>query len=471
MLGRAANDVTGSCLYLKWRGFQMLIECGMYQSNDILEAYNINKDMFNGINLSEIDAIVVGHLHVDHMAALPYAWRKGFGGKIYMTPETAKISKELMLNSAYIMNGDAVYLSSKYKKKYEPLYDSYDVETVMDYVECIGEYDVDVPISDDGNVLVRFLRNSHCIGAAQIIITLKGDNVTKKIYYSSDLGAIRTQNHFVDDLQMVDDKEYFSAAFIESTYGDSKRENARKREKDLEILRTVIAETISKGGKVIIPSFAAIRAQEIMYSLYKMYGEDKSFATKVLVDSPLIHDICMDYSSILKGVNKVEWDEVMRWDNIKFIKDKKESLAAIANPSPAIVISSSGFCTNGRVTDWVTEYISDPNSAIVFIGYIGADNSYLSYRIKNSKPNSKVKINGKSFDNKINVVSLTTFSSHASCKDLVEIGSNLRTDKLILQHGSTEAKLSLKRLIEDELSKKNKTFKVAVASQGMFIKI
>ena len=172
MLGRAANDVTGSCLYLKWRGFQMLIECGMYQSNDILEAYNINKDMFNGINLSEIDAIVVGHLHVDHMAALPYAWRKGFGGKIYMTPETAKISKELMLNSAYIMNGDAVYLSSKYKKKYEPLYDSYDVETVMDYVKCIGEYDVDVPISDDGNVLVRFLRNSHCIGAAQIIITL-----------------------------------------------------------------------------------------------------------------------------------------------------------------------------------------------------------------------------------------------------------------------------------------------------------
>lgn len=472
MLGRAARDVTGSCLYLRWRGFQMLIECGIYQSNDVLEAYNTNKNLFNDIDMSEIDAIVVGHLHADHESALPLAWRKGFEGKIYMTPETARISKDLMLNSAYIMYGDATYLTGKYRKQYEPLYDKYDVETVMDYIETIDTYNVDVPISKDGNVSIRFLPNSHCIGATQIIITLKDGTQVKKVYYSSDLGAIHTQNHFVNDLQMVSDDEYFAAAFMESTYGDGKRDNKRKRKKDLDILKTVTLETIEKGGKVIIPSFAAVRAQEVLYSLYKIFGNDDSFKTDVIVDSPLMRDICKDYSAVLKGVDKVEWEEVLAWGNIKFTADKKDSIAAIKNrDKPVVVLSSSGFCTNGRVTAWLQEYLNDPNSSLVFVGYLGGDNSYLAYRIKNSKPNEAIKINGRSVENKINIVALQTFSSHAPCDDLVKIGAGLRTEKLILQHGSTEAKDNLKRLLEKELPKRNKSFKVICANQGMFIRL
>ena len=471
MLGRAAKEVTGSCLYLKWHGFQMLIECGIYQSNDILEAYNANKYMFDGIDMSDIDAIVIGHLHADHQSALPYAWRKGFNGKIYMTPETAKISKNLMLNSAYIMDGDAKYLSSRFKKQYEPLYDKYDVETVMDYVEIIGDYDKDIPISDDGNVLLRFLPNSHCIGAAQIVLTLKSSSAVKKIYYSSDLGAIRTQNHFVKNLQLPDCKEHFDVSFIESTYGDGKRESRRKRKKDLEILKTVINETIEKGGKVIIPSFAAVRAQEVLYSLYSIFGDDDSFKTDVIVDSPLMRDICKDYSLVLNGAERVEWDEVMRWKNIKFIKEKTASLAAIASDAPSVVVSSSGFCTNGRVTSWLQNYLDDENSTIVFVGYLGDDNSYLSYKINNTKRNASVKINGKYVENKINIVSLQTFSSHAPCSDLVEIGAGLNTDKIVLQHGSHEAKENLKCLLENEISKQNKTSKVVISNQGMFIRL
>lgn len=471
MLGRAAKEVTGSCLYLKWHGFQMLIECGIYQSNDILEAYNANKYMFDGIDMSDIDAIVIGHLHADHQSALPYAWRKGFNGKIYMTPETAKISKNLMLNSAYIMDGDAKYLIRRFKKQYEPLYDKYDVETVMDYVEIIGDYDKDIPIYDDGNVLLRFLPNSHCIGAAQIILTLKSGSAVKKIYYSSDLGAIKTQNHFVKNLQLPDCKEHFDVSFIESTYGDGKRESRRKRKKDLEILKTVINETIAKGGKVIIPSFAAVRAQEVLYSLYSIFGNDDSFKTDVVVDSPLMRDICKDYSLVLNGAERVEWDEVMRWKNIKFIKEKTASLAAIVSDAPSVVVSSSGFCTNGRVTSWLQNYLNDENSTIVFVGYLGDDNSYLSYKINNTKRNASVKINGKYVENKINIVSLQTFSSHAPCSDLVEIGAGLNTDKIVLQHGSQEAKENLKCLLEDEISKQNKTSKVVISNQGMFIRL
>ena len=77
---------------------------------------------------------------------------------------------------------------------------------------------------------------------------------------------------------------------------------------------------------------------------------------------------------------------------MKFIKEKEDSLACVKNHSPKIILSSSGFCTNGRVLSYLHEYLNDEKSMVIFSGYTGADNSYLSYRIKNYKENKFIKI-------------------------------------------------------------------------------
>jgi metallo-beta-lactamase family protein len=106
---------------------------------------------------------------------------------------------------------------------------------------------------------------------------------------------------------------------------------------------------------------------------------------------------------------------------------------------------------------------------ICFSGYVGDNNSYLSYRVKNYKENKIIKISGDPVENKADCMSLMTMSSHANRKDLIEFGSSVQTEKLILVHGSAEAKNDLKEDLKEAISKKDKTFKVVAASKDMFL--
>ena len=126
---------------------------------------------------------------------------------------------------------------------------------------------------------------------------------------------------------------------------------------------------------------------------------------------------------------------------------------------PKIVLSSSGFCTNGRVVGYLKKYISDPNSMIIFSGYTGDNPSYLSYRIKNYRDNKFIKINKEQIPNRADCITLSTFSSHASFTDLVKFGSSLNTNKLVIVHASDEAKKCLAAKLVDEISKNDKTYK------------
>lgn len=106
---------------------------------------------------------------------------------------------------------------------------------------------------------------------------------------------------------------------------------------------------------------------------------------------------------------------------------------------------------------------------VIFSGYTGADNSYLSYRIKNYKENKFIKISGDKVENKADCISLGTFSSHANRNELIEFGSKVNTEKLVLVHGSTVAKNSIKEDLKEAISKEDKSFKVIASSKDMVI--
>jgi metallo-beta-lactamase family protein len=106
---------------------------------------------------------------------------------------------------------------------------------------------------------------------------------------------------------------------------------------------------------------------------------------------------------------------------------------------------------------------------IIFSGYIGGDSSYLSYRIKNFKDNKTITINKKTISNRADCITLSTFSSHASHEELVEIGSELNTEKIILVHGSNQAKLDLQKDMQEAVSKNNKTTRVVCSTKDMVI--
>lgn len=458
--------MTGSCIYIRFANKQILLECGLHQSssNSYLDSYRINSAKFK-FNPKEIDYVFIGHGHIDHIGLLPRLYKEGFKGKIISTEATARIADALLKNCAFILSDEARILSKRYKRDYSPIYSEDDVFHTLDYFFIYDEYNK-VHKLDDA-VSFMWLNNSHCIGASQLVLLLDDGNNKKKILYSSDIGALCTKNHYVNKTEIYDG--FVDVAIMESTYGNPKRTNKKTREFDKEHLRVAINTVLEREGSVILPAFSFSRTQEILTELYELFGNDDSFTSDVIVDSKLSCEMCSIYDEVLSGKNKTLWDKVIRWKNVRLIKEKVESQSCIADTTPKIAISSSGFCTNGRVINYLDKYLRDTNSMIIFSGYVGDNQSYLSYRIKNSKDNKTININKKPVPNKADCITMSTFSSHANFDDLVEFGSSLNTNKLILVHGSEESKNNLKNSLQNAISKNDKTYKVICSSKDMVV--
>lgn len=467
-VGKAAEEVTGSQYLVKFGNKQILIECGLNQSqsNDYLDSYKANSEKF-AFKPSEIDYVFVAHSHIDHCGLLPRLVSKGFKGKIITTDITAKIIEPLLKNSCAILEDEARVLSKRYGREYIPLYSGDDVENTLKLIEAYNEYNTIIYL--DEIVSFQWLKNSHCVGAAQLQLILNDGVKTRKILYTSDIGSISERNHYVGETEIP--QMFNDVSIMESTYGNPKRENKKNREYDVRHLKSAIDTVLERGGTAILPCFSFSRTQELLTTLYEIYGNCNNFNSPVLVDSKLSCDISELYNNILSGENLEKWDKVYNWQNVEFISDKERSEGYVGNKSPKIVISSSGFCTNGRVVSYLRNYLSDPKSMIIFTGYVGNNPSYLAYRIKNAQSNKYISVNGEKVLNKADCIALSTFSSHAGYNDLIKYGSSLNTNKLVLVHGSEESKKCLANGLEKAICENDKTYKVSISNKGMIVRI
>lgn len=294
--GKASEDVTGSQYLIKFGGRQILLECGLHQSssNSYLDSYKINAEKFR-FKPSEIDYVFVAHAHIDHSGLLPRLVKEGFHGKVIATGRTAAVMKPLLLNSCYIINDEARVLSKRYKRDYSPIYEEKDVYETLDLIYEHDEYNRVYKLDDV--VSFQWLHNAHCVGAAQLQLILTAGGKKKKILYTSDIGALSTKNHYVTDTEVPEG--YNDLVLLEATYGNSKRSSAKTREQDVKHLKSAIDTTLVRGGSVVLPCFSFSRTQEMLTTLYEIYGEDQRFTVPVIVDSKLSCEISELYSHIL----------------------------------------------------------------------------------------------------------------------------------------------------------------------------
>ena len=466
--GESANDVTGSQYLVRFGESQCLLECGLHQSstNDYLDSYKINSEKFK-FKPSEIDYVFVAHTHIDHIGLIPRLVKEGFKGEIIATEKTARIMKPLLLNCCEILNDEACVLSRRYGREYKPLYEEEDVLSALSLIHVYDEYNVIHKLNE--NISFQWLRNSHCLGSAQIQLILKDKNQIKRVLYTSDLGSPKTSNHYVSTTEIPE--MFNDVVIMESTYGDSRRTPKNKRSFDIEHLKVAIETVTERKGTVILPCFSFSRTQELLTVIYDIFGAESKFDIPVYIDSKLSCEVCRLYSELLSGDDLEKWNHVCSWKNVHFITEKEDSLACIESKNSKIVISSSGFCTNGRVVRYLKKYLRDKKSMIIFSGYTGDNSSYLSYRIKNCKRNKFIKINKEFVPNKADCITLSTFSSHANCDDLVMFGSSLNTNKIVLVHGSAEAKKCLAEKLREAISKRDKTYRVVESQKDIVVRL
>ena len=432
----AAHQVTGSRTLVEWTdGRFFLVDYGMEQGeNDLLQA-----DL--PVPVSKIEYIFLTHAHIDHSGLLPLIYRQGFRGIIYATPETENLCSIMLADSAHIHETDAAYATKKNLRTggpvVEPLYTAEDVAGVMDLFHTC-EYDK-LCLIDEG-LSVRFIDIGHLLGSAAIEFFLEDKGKTRKLVCSGDVG--NSNQPIIRNPKSISEADYI---LIESTYGTRLHEAAVPT---LPILTEILRKTFSRGGSVIIPSFAVGRTQELLYFFREikqnhLLPEFESFP--VYVDSPLANEAtavflqcnpdCLDektHNIMLSGQNPI-W-----FEGLHTVVSSEESKALNEDKSnPKVIIASSGMCEGGRIRHHLKHNLWDKKNTIMFAGYQAAGT--LGRLIFDGA--KSVKILGEEIDVDAEITLLAGISGHADRDGLLQWLSEFqrKPSYIFVNHGDEES--------------------------------
>ena len=464
-VGENAEDVTGSCIWIKTPDTQVILECGLFQccgKDSILKQYKINNRKFE-FKPKNLDAIFVMHNHADHCGNVPKCFKEGANCPLIMPKGSYEILKILLNDSANIMERDANTISEQFERDYQPIYDKEDVENALINYK---EYDFDEVYELNPYVKFRFVSSQHILNSAQLELWITCNNITKKILYTSDLGNLHVHEYYTHKFKGVSKAD---VVIGEATYAGTDRiATAKTRKSDLAKIKTVVQETTANNGKVLFPCFANQRTQVMVTELYKLFGNDPTFNTTVLIDSPMAANICRAIHGSLNKEQQKLWKEVSEWKNLRVVSDHAESKGWREYQGPLIVCASSGMLQFGRSVMWTSTLLKNYNNTIMFCGY--AASGSLADIIKNGSK-KYVKIDGKRVYNRAKIVSLTSFSSHMQKDDLKKYYGSIECDKIILVHGDKDARIAFAPEVEEERSKNNLTGKVIIANKDYILRL
>ena len=429
----AAHAVTGSCHCLEVNGKKILIDCGLQQGRDEHDDNTLD------FSPNYIDYVLVTHAHIDHSGRIPLLVKEGFNGRILTTGLTAQLMSVMLRDSAHIQEGDANWHNQKGKRAglppVEPLYTLMDAEEAIQMLETV-EYGWLFDLCE--GVKVRFTDAGHLLGSSVLEIWATEGGVTKKIVFSGDLG--NQDQPIIRDPSFVDDADY---VVMESTYGDR---NHEPPESYTGALARLIDDVFSKGGNVVIPSFAVGRTQELLYFLreIKRDGLVTSLPSfKVYVDSPLAAEATKIYSGNLKGYLDEEaisiiqgGENLFTFPGLTLTQSTEESRALNDDKTPKVIISASGMCDAGRIRHHLKHNLWRPECAVVFVGYQG-EGTLGRYLLEGAR---SVKLFGEDISVRAKIVNFKGLSSHADRDHLLEWVGHFspKPQQVFVVHGDSE---------------------------------
>lgn len=438
-----ARSVTGSRFLIRAEGDCLLVDCGLFQERE-LRARNWEDFPFPP---GEIDAVILTHAHLDHCGYLPKLVREGFSGDIYCTPPTAEVVKIALLDSAKIHEEDAAYKKRRHEKEKRkgpypevPLYTTADAEAVFPHLVTVP-YRASAAVSP--RMKLTFRDAGHIIGSSLVELKVAGDGGEERLLFSGDLG--RRRNPLLSNPETVEGADYL---FLESTYGDRLHESQAAA---LGKLRGVINETAARGGKVVIPTFAIERAQELIYFIKLLREEEKIPALDCFIDSPMAIDITGIYASFPDYLNGGSLDRFagggspFSFPLLNMTRDTRDSIAINSHRGPAIIMAGSGMCTGGRIKHHLVGQISRPESTILFVGYQARGT--LGRAIQ-ERPD-EVRILGRNRPVRARIETINGFSAHADRDEIVGWLDKfaLPPKRVFVVHGEEESSLALAETI------------------------
>ncbi len=445
-VGAAGGNVTGSRHLVHTEHATILLDCGLFQGRR-KDTYERNRDL--GFRASDVDVMVLSHAHIDHSGALPRLYRQGFRGPIYCTPATRDLCAVMLEDSAEIQRQDAAYINRAIERDHadmepvEPLYTQDDVVGTLGLMVNVP-YHREIVIAE--GVKLTYYDAGHVLGSAMVALDIDVVGEERRLVFSGDIG--RRHMPILRDPEIPPRATYL---LMESTYGDRNHDPIERMEDEL---HDVIKRTVDRGGKVIVPSFALERAQEVIYALKDLKNQGRLPDVPVYVDSPLtvkvtdvfrMHPDCFDRRArelVLSG------DSPFDFEGLKYVSSVEDSKAIDRSDDPAVIISASGMCEFGRVVHHLVASIENRKNTVMIVGFQAQHT--LGRRLVERR--TRVRIFGVERDRHAEVAVLNGFSAHAGQDDLIDYAERVREAgslrTVALVHGEDKPRNTLKELLE-----------------------
>lgn len=427
----AAGTVTGSKTLIESdNGTRILVDCGLFQGGKLLRSFNWNP---LSVLPSTIDYVVLTHGHLDHCGWLPRLVNEGFDGKIFCTGPTKSISNLILQDSAKIQEEEAEKANKEHYSKHdpaEPLYTVEQADKVLPYFKVIA---IDTPFELEEGIMATYFYAGHILGACSIALEIDG----RRLVFSGDIG--RDNDVLLYPPVHPKQADYI---FLESTYGNKKHpDNDPKAE-----LEACINETYERGGTVVIPSFAVERVQSIMYLIWQLKKEGRIPDMPYIIDTPMGIKV-LDIFTDNEKWHKLKWEECTGMCAMfTMISNYEETIEAIYDDRPKVVIAASGMITGGRVLSYLERYIVRPETTVVIVGY-QAEGTRGRKLLEGEK---EIKIYGRYYPVEAKVIEIEGLSAHGDQDDLVNWLSDLenKPKNIFLVHGEADSFTELKAVIE-----------------------
>jgi len=435
----ADRGVTGSCHLVECSGRRILIDCGLYQGGRELDEENA-EDF--GFDPASVDFLLLTHAHLDHCGRIPLLSKRGFRGEIITTSASRELARLVMLDSAHLQEEEAHYQARRKArhgnahKSGVPLYSVLDALNSTEHFGRSAHYGE--PIELASGIRATFIEAGHILGSACIHLELEEQGKRRSVLFSGDLG--NAERPF---LRSPCKPPKADVVVMETTYGDRLHKSLVPSADEL---YAAINDTFSRGGNVIIPTFALERAQEILF--YLREGVEKNLlsgAIQIFLDSPMAisateifehHPEC--YQAEVAELFR-EGRDPFHLPGIHFTRETTESIALNRIGGGAVILAGSGMCTGGRVRHHLRHNLWRRESSVIFVGF--AARGTLARQIIDGA--ERVRIYGEEIRVAAEIYTISGFSAHADQAELLswhrQTGSPERTflvhgDEDVMQH-------------------------------------
>lgn len=438
----ATNGVTGSCHELRFaQNSSILIDCGLFQGAD-----ENNPEI--EFSVDHIKALVVTHVHIDHVGRIPYLLASGFHGPIYCSEASAKLLP-LVLEDA---------LKIGFTR---------DRMLIERFLDMIDELIVPLPYgrwqtieTDEQKIRIKLKAAGHILGSAYVECDVLG----QRFVFSGDLGA-----PYAPLLPAPRSPYRADTLVLESTYGDRKHSGRRQRRQQLQ---QIIETALVNRGVVLVPAFSIGRTQELLYELEGLIYRLRDRAVtaglpwedlEIIVDSPLASRFTTAYQQL-----KVYWDAEARrhlargrhplsFEQLTTIDSHRDHVQTVdylkRKARPCVVIAGSGMCTGGRIQTYLKALLGDSRTDVLLVGYQAEGTPGKAIQ-KYGPRNGYVELDGNRYFINAGIHTLTGYSAHADQKNLINFVKRMRHKPrtTYLVHGDDDAKLILKNELESNFT-------------------